>query len=150
MNPIQEKLLNKEWRIKNLYKIRNKEGQLIVFKRNRTQRHFNDNLHTRNLILKSRQLGFTTDEVIDGLDEVLFTPNRDMLLIAHNLEAGESIFSKKISFAWEKIHPQLKELYQVDTDTSKTLKFNFGKKGFSSIAVDTSGRSGTYHRVHIT
>jgi len=72
------------------------------------------------------------------------------LLIAHNLEAGESIFNKKINFAWEQFHPTLKALYEVDTKTTKTLRFSFGDKGFSSLAVDTSGRSGTYHRVHIT
>ena len=144
------RLKDKEWRVNHLYQIRNKEGKLITFKRNNTQEHFNKNLHTRNLILKSRQLGFTTEEAIGALDEVLFTPNIDVLLIAHNLEAGESIFSKKINFAWEKLHPTLKDLYEVDNKTSKTLKFNFGNKGFSSIAVDTSGRSGTYQRVHIT
>ena len=134
-------LKNKAWRINNLYKIRDKEGHLIKFRRNRVQEHYNNNLHTRNLILKSRQLGFTTDESLDSLDEVLFTPNRDALLIAHNLEAGESIFTKKINFAWERLHPELKQLYFVDNKTSKTLKFSFGNKGFSSIAVDTSGRS---------
>ena len=44
----------------------------------------------------------------------------------------------------------LKSLWSVDNKTTKTLKFNFGEKGFSSIAVDTSGRSGTYQRVHVT
>ena len=147
---MDNRLANKNWRINNLYKIRDKEGRLIKFVRNRTQRHYNDNLHTRNLILKSRQLGFTTDEAIDSLDDVLFTPNVDILLIAHNLEAGESIFNKKISFAWDKIPNEIKALYKIDTNSSKTLKFDFGNKGFSSIAVDTSGRSGTYQRVHIT
>jgi len=104
----------------------------------------------RNLILKSRQLGFTTYESIDSLDDVLFTPNMDALMIAHNLEAGESIFSKKISFAWEKLPQEIKDLYGVDNKTSKTLRFDFGQKGFSSLAVDTSGRSGTYQRLHIT
>lgn len=74
----------------------------------------------------------------------------DALMIAHNLEAGESIFSKKIAFAWEKLPDLIKSLYGVDNKTSKTLKFDFGEKGFSSLAVDTSGRSGTYQRVHIT
>lgn len=147
---MDKRLLNKTWRINNLYKIRNKEGKLIKFVRNRAQTHYSQNTWSRNLILKSRQLGFTTDEVIDSLDDVLFTPNQDALLIAHNLEAGESIFNKKIVFAWEKLPIELRSLYSVDSKTSKTLKFDFGKKGFSSIAVDTSGRSGTYHRVHIT
>src|SRR3990167_9414357 len=147
---MDKRLANKDWRINNLYKIRNKDGKLIKFVRNRTQQHYNSNLHSRNLILKSRQLGFTTDEAIDCLDNVLFTPNSDVLLIAHNLEAGESIFNKKISFAWEKLPDTIKALYKVDTNSSKTLKFDFSEKGFSSIAVDTSGRSGTYQRVHIT
>lgn len=145
------RLKDKNWRINNLYKIRNKEGQLIKFKRNRAQVHYNQNLHNRNLILKSRQLGFTTDEAIDSLDDTLFTANKDSLLIAHNLDAGESIFDKKIKFAWEKLPITLRSLYGVDSKTTKTLKFDFGSnRGFSSIAVDTSGRSGTYQRVHVT
>lgn len=150
------RLKDKAWRIDNLYKIRNKAGQLVKFKRNRAQKHFNANLHRLNIILKSRQLGFTTDESIDSLDDTLFIPNIDALLIAHNLDAGEGIFDKKIEFAWEQLKPELKALWGVDTKTSKTLKFDFGEdkngksKGFSSIAVDTSGRSGTYQRVHVT
>lgn len=144
------RLKDKEWRLDHLYKIRNKEGQLIQFKRNRAQKHYSENKALRNLILKSRQLGFTTYEAVDSLDDVLFTPNMDALMIAHNLEAGESIFTKKISFAWEKMPEALRQLYGVDAKTSKTLKYDFGKKGFSSIAVDTSGRSGTYQRVHVT
>lgn len=144
------RLKDKNWRINHLYKIRNKEGELITFKRNRAQQHYAEHRWFRNLILKSRQLGFTTDEAIDSLDDVLFTPNVDALMIAHNLEAGSSIFDKKIVFAWEKFPEELRKLYSVDNKTSKTLKFDFGKKGFSSIAVDTSGRSGTYRRVHVT
>ena len=100
--------------------------------------------------MKSRQLGFTTYEAIDSLDDTLFNPNFDALMIAHNLEAGESIFTKKISFAWEKLPSELKSLWSVDNKTSKTLKYDFGEKGFSSLAVDTSGRSGTYQRLHVT
>ena len=147
---MDQRLKNKDWRINNLYKIRNKEGKLIKFVRNRAQKHFNENKWYRNLILKSRQLGFTTDEAIDSLDDALFTPNTDALLIAHNLEAGASIFDKKIVFAWDRFPQELKELYKVDNKTSKTFKFDFGAKGFSSIAVDTSGRSGTYQRLHVT
>jgi len=147
---MDSRLLNKEWRIDHLYKIRNKDGKLVQFIRNRAQKHYGQNKWYRNLILKSRQLGFTTYEAIDALDDVLFTPNMDALMIAHNLEAGESIFNKKIGFAWEKLPLEIRSLYGVDSKTSKTLKFDFGTKGFSSIAVDTSGRSGTYQRVHIT
>lgn len=147
---MDQRLKNKQWRVNHLYKIRNKAGELVTFKRNRAQEHYNANLHTRNLVLKSRQLGFTTDEAIDSLDDTLFTPNMDSLMIAHDLESGTSIFDKKINLAWDKLPPEIKHLYKVDSRTTKTLKFDFGEKGFSSIAVDNSGRSGTYRRVHVT
>lgn len=122
----------------------------MKFTPNRAQLHYRLHAWFRNLILKARQLGFTTFEAIDSLDDVLFNPNMDALMIAHNLEAGESIFDKKIVFAWDKLPLEIRQLYKVDNKTSKTLKFDFGKLGFSSLAVDTSGRSGTYQRVHIT
>lgn len=133
-----------------MYKIRNKEQQLVKFNRNKAQTHFNENKWFRNLILKSRQLGFTTDEAIDSLDDVLFTRNTECLLIAHNLDAGKKIFDGKIELAWKNQRPEIKELYKVDANTAQTLKFEFGDGSYSSIAVDTSGRSGTYNRVHIT
>lgn len=81
---------------------------------------------------------------------MLFNRNTECLLIAHNLEAGENIFDKKVELAWKNLPIELRDLYKVDASTSKTLKFEFGDGSFSSIAVDTSGRSGTFNRVHIT
>jgi hypothetical protein len=87
---------------------------------------------------------------VDSTDDVLFTKNMDALLIAHNLDAGKRIFNDKIELAWDNLPPQIRAPYRVDTNTAQTLKFGFGDGTFSSIAVDTSGRSGTYHRVHVT
>lgn len=134
----------------HLYQIRDKESRLIKFQRNRAQEHYNSNRHSRNLILKSRQLGFTTDEAIDSLDDVLFTRNTDALLIAHDLDSGKAIFDKKVELAWKALPPQLRELWRVDANRAQALKFEFGDGSFSSIVVDTSGRSGTFQRVHIT
>ncbi len=56
-----KKIKNKNWRINHLYKIKDKDKNVITFKRNSAQKHFNENKHTRNIILKSRQLGFCLD-----------------------------------------------------------------------------------------
>jgi hypothetical protein len=144
------RLSSKEWRLSHLYKIRNKQKELVPFTRNRAQRDYEAKRWSRNIILKSRQLGFTTDEAIDSLDDVLFTRNFDALLIGHNLDAAKKIFNDKISFAWNGMHPELQKLYRVNSDTAQTLRFDFGDKTFSSITVDTSGRSGTFQRVHVT
>lgn len=142
------RLLSKEWRISNLWWIKDKDRNLIKFKRNRVQKHFNENKALRNIILKSRQLGFTTDEALDTLDDVAFTKNYDALLIAQDLETAKDIFSNKINLAWDIF--TLKHLYKVDTDSARQIKLNFGDNNISSITVDSSGRSGTYRRVHIT
>jgi len=144
----KQRLASKEWRLSHLYFIKDKNRNLIQFKRNRAQQHFNNNKHTRNIILKSRQLGFTTDEAIDTLDDVLFTRNFDGLLIGQDLETAKDIFSNKIDLAWQNF--RLKELYQVNTESARQFKFMFGNGTSSSILVDSSGRSGTFSRVHIT
>ena len=71
-------------------------------------------------------------------------------MIAHNLDDAKKIFGGKIELAWKNLPVELRSLYKVDTNTAQTLKFEFGDGTYSSIAVDTSGRSGTYNRVHIT
>lgn len=145
-----KRLLDKNWRTQHLYKIRDKNQNLVKFTSNRAQKHFNENKWSRNIVLKSRQLGFTTFESIDSLDDTLFTRNNECLLIAHTLDDAKNIFDKKINLAWKNLHPELQKLYKVDANTAQTLKFEFGDGTFSSIAVDTSGRSGTFNRVHVT
>ena len=147
---MDKRLLDKEWRLSHLYVIRDKQGRTKKYNRNRAQKDFFSKKHTRNIILKSRQLGFTTEEAIDGQDDTLFTRNFNTLLIAHDLDSGKRIFGEKIEFAWKNIPEELRKLWKVDTNTAQTLKFEFGDGTFSMIAVDTSGRSGTYQRVHIT
>lgn len=157
---LDARLTDKNWRLSHLYKIKNKQNQLVTFKLNRAQADFEKNKHTRNIILKSRQLGFTTLEEVDCLDDVLFRPNFDSLFIAQDLETAGDIFNNKITLAWENF--LLKPMYEVDRSNARRLKFCFLEKGptgvfvppvekqYSSITVDSSGRSGTYHRMHIT
>lgn len=144
----KERLGSKDWRVSHLYKIKDKNKNLVTFKRNKAQQHFAKNKHSRNIILKSRQLGFTTDETIDTLDDVLFQRNFDALFVAHGLEPAKDIFDNKIDLAWNNF--PLKGLYSPDMDSARKLKVGFGDNTFSSIAVDTSGRSGTFSRLHIT
>lgn len=147
---MDKRLVNKQWRISHLYKIKNKDGQLVTFKRNRAQREFNQNKANRNIILKSRQLGFTSDEAIDTLDDVLFTRNFDSLFVAQDLDTAKDIFANKISLAWKNIPEELQKLWNIESDSARKLKFEFGDNTESSITVDNTGRSGTFRRVHIS
>lgn len=100
--------------------------------------------------MKARQLGFTTDESVDSLDDVLFNRNYDALIISYDADSSLDIFNNKVELAWLNLPDWLRGLYTLDADNVKTLKFDFGDKTFSSISVRSSGRSGTYARVHIS
>ena len=147
---LDPRLRDKEWRMSHLYKIRTKDAKLVKFKRNRAQQHFENNRHSRNIILKSRQLGFTTDETIDAFDDALFKKNFDTLFIAHVKDDAEEIFDKKVGVAWDNLKPGLKKLYNVESDRANQMTFDFKDGSKSSFFVKVSGRSGTYMRLHVT
>jgi hypothetical protein len=143
MPDIDNRLLDKQWRVNHLYKIVSKKGKLVTFKENEAQAKYNCNAHNRNINLKSRQRGFTTNACIDGLDDVLFNRNFNFTLIADTKDNAQKIF-EKINLAWENF--PLKHLYKVDTDNKQELKFGHG----SSVRVTTSARSTTVQRLHIS
>lgn len=144
------RLLDKNWRLSNLYKIRTKNAELVKFKMNKAQTHYHANKHSRNIILKSRQLGFTTYETIDSLDDTMFTKNMDALFIAHIKGDAEDIFDKKVRIAWENMNPNIAELYKIETNRTNQMTFDFGDGTKSTFSVKVSGRSGTFRRLHVT
>ena len=139
-------------RISTLYKIMVKgdDGQsdmVIPFRPNRAQRRFIARLHHRNIILKARQLGFTTLIAIVWLDHALFNANVRCGIIAQDREAAEAIFRDKVSFAYDNLPPALKEAMPLARDSASELLFAHNN---SSIRVATSMRSGTIHRLHVS
>lgn len=136
--------------MKNFYYISDKEGKKVLFERNEAQNDFNQKKHSRNIILKSRQLGFTTDESIDMFDDCLFTRNFSGLLISYDKESALDIFTNKIDYAWRSFPNDLRVLYKVDAERKNMLRFDFQDGTFSNISVRTSGRSATHNRVHIS
>jgi len=84
------------------------------------------------------------------LDDALFNRNYDALFIAQDLDTAKDIFSNKIDYAWQNYPDELKKLYILDNDSARKLRFDFGDGTVSSITVDSTGRSGTYQRLHIT
>ncbi len=145
-----KRLLSKEWRMNHLYKIKDKNKRIVTFKPNRAQKEFNENKSNRNILCKARQLGFTTYEAVDSLDDSLFEKNTDAMLLSFDQRSQLDIFDNKIKLAWENIHPSIKDLYDLDADRANKLKFNWGDGSSSSIAAQTHGRSGTFNRLHIS
>lgn len=147
---MNQKLFSKPWRMSNLYRIVNARGMRVPFRPNRAQAHFDQHKAARNIILKSRRLGFTTFEAIDSVDDVLFTKNFSALMLSYDVPSQLEIFDTKVDFAWKNLPEWLRNLYKVDTHRSNELKFDFGDESYSSIQVRTRGRGGGYRRLHIS
>lgn len=141
-----ERFLDVKWRINNLYKIIDTKGSAIDFKMNSVQEKFFDEMHYFNVILKARQLGFSTFILIYLLDSCLFNPNHAAGVIAQGLSEAEDLFRNKVKFAYENLPKWLKKALPSRTDSARKLEFGNG----SSITVGTSLRGGTFQKLHVS
>ena len=147
---------SKLWRLEHLYFITNKDREKIKFKLNKAQKHFLEQTFfkgfKRIIILKARQLGFTTLMSIYFLDEVIFNPNSEALQIAHKVEDVEKFFNNKVKFAVNNLPKTLLPLLGIvlNTNRAKKLGFSYPDDSTSAISVSTSGRSGMFNYVHIS
>lgn len=142
------------FRLCALYKIKDKNGKVIRFKPNEAQRELYKGGHKRDIILKARQLGFTTFVMIVCLDNCLFTENYSAGCIAHNEKAAKSIFRSKVKFAYTNIGDNWLQIF-------KKIGLNFPKpvndrdNGYvfdngSSIHVSTGYRGDTLQYLHVS
>ena len=150
----KECLADPWWRLTSgqLYKIMIKgddgeESLVIPFVPNDAQIQLFTNLHTRNNILKARQLGFTTAIEILFLDCCLFRENVRAAVIAQSEDVAKTIFRDKVCFAYDNLPPSLKAAMPLARDSASELLFAHNN---SSIRVATSARSGTLQYLHIS
>ena len=90
------------WRLNNLYYIKNKNGKRVKFKMTPEQYKYFTEEHSRNVILKARQLGFTTEVCIILLDAALFMGHK-CALIAHTLPDAKRLFREKVKYAYDEL-----------------------------------------------
>jgi len=134
------------WRLSNLYWIVDKAGQRVKFQPNDAQLSYLAGASPEDLILKARQLGFTTLMCLVGLDEAVFLSDHRVAIIADTLTNANEIFDSKVKFPYDNLPEQIKERRKAVNDRAGMLKFEHG----SSIRVATSARSGTLQRLHIS
>lgn len=142
----EELFSDRRWRLNHLYTIKDKRGIAIPFVMNEAQEKLLDQLHSLNLILKARQMGFTTLIQMVMLDACLFNSNTSAGIIAHNREDAEAFFDDKIKFAYDHLDPAIKQVVSATQDSAKSLTFSNG----SRIRVGTSLRSGTFQYLHVS
>jgi len=144
--PSYEDLLSKRKRLENLYYIVDKDGIEMPFQLNWMQQELDDNRWYQMLILKSRQLGCTTFWALDFLDDCFWQTNLSAGIIAHRKEDAESIFKKKVKYAYDRMPQWTRQINSATNDRAGELSFKNG----SSYRVSTGFRSGTNQRLLIS
>lgn len=135
-----------EWRLNNLYWIVDEHGKLIRFQLNEEQTDFIRNLHTRNFILKARQLGFSTLIEILQFDQGMFNANHSGVVIADTLPNAGKLFGK-IETSLKQLPTALAEAFPVKSRTART---SIEWEHESSVYVSTSSRGGTVQLLHVS
>jgi hypothetical protein len=141
-----DQLSDPRWRLSNLYYITDKRGHRVPFRPNQAQLKFLGDTHSANIILKARQLGFTTLCCLIYLDACIWSPNTRAGIIAHKLDDAKVIFRDKIRFPYDQLPDELKAAIPAVQDSADTLTFGNN----SSIRVSTSMRSGTLQYLHVS
>lgn len=141
-------LSNQFVRLNTCYQITSDDGVKTDFFMKPEQYDFFRDMHAKNIILKSRQIGFTTLIQLYLLDIAMFREHTACGVIAHTKEDAEKFFKNKIKFAWENFPPDIKDYLglRAEQDASGVLMFSNG----SSISVGTSMRSTTLQYLHIS
>lgn len=141
-----ELLRDQEWRLNNLYKIKDKEGRIVDFEMNWAQKALLKGQHTLQIVLKARQLGITTFHAILFLDTCLFNANVNAAIVADSKPISQEIFIDKVKFAYDNLPECIKQMCPAYRDNVAQMRFSNG----SVFRVATSLRGGTVQFLHIT
>jgi hypothetical protein len=93
---------------------------------NEHQERFMLERHGMDVVLKARQLGYTTVIQLDMLDDCLFTSNLSAGVIAHNLVDAKAFFRDKIKFAYDNLPEPFRKVRAAENDSAESLRFNNG------------------------
>lgn len=136
---------DRAWRLENLYYIEDKHGRVVLFKMNEAQRRLLADLHYLNIVLKARQMGFSTFILILALDCCLFNSNFAAGLVADTKTNAQNLLAR-IKFAYERLPTAIKKVVGLTANSTVKVEFTNG----SGIDVGVSLRSGTFNFLHIS
>lgn len=142
---VMQLLGDQDWRLRNLYKIKDKEGRLVDFEPNWAQLELRTP-HYLNIVLKARQLGITTYHALLFLDTCLFNHNVNAAIVADSRAVAREIFIDKVKFAYDNLPQFVRDMCPAYRDNVHEMRFSNG----SVFRVATSLRGGTLQLLHIT
>lgn len=143
---IANNIHDEDWRLKNLFSIRNKAGKTVPFTLNKTQEVLNASPDRMNMVLKSRQQGVTTYYILKYFNRCIFRENYTAAIISHDRESLEKLF-RVVKFAYDKLPDALKP--RLDRGQGSKHEYYFPKLN-SRIYVSLEVRSEAVTDLHVS
>lgn len=138
-------LSDRDWRLDNLYWIKNDRGERIRFVRNEAQRAFMGSSALRNVLPKARKLGFSTLIAMLILDRCMFRSGNAAGIIDQTLiDAIDKL--EIIRLGYVSLPADLREANPLVRDNEELLEWANG----STVSVGTSYRGGTPQDLHVS
>ena len=142
----EEKFYDPNWRLPRLYSVVDKQGNQVRFQPNPVQKRLNDSKSKRKLILKARQQGVSTLEIIKLLDFTIWNRNKTTCILAHEQDSIKKLF-RIVTRAYEFLDTDLKPA--LDRGGGSKYELYFPDIN-SRIYCDLESRGDTIHRLHVS
>lgn len=148
--------LGHEERVQNLYRVQDKlSKKAVFFVPNEPQREYLRTKEKRNVILKCRQVGFTTLNCIRAVDYALWEPNSRTGILCHKLQTVKTIFNDITKFCYNYFVRDWGHLYNPNQEKDSATALSFSEDGLgrplnSSILVLHDFRGKTTHFLHVS
>jgi len=135
--------------LESLVSITDKDRQIIPFIFNPSQNRYYKERTLRDIILKPRQLGFSTEIIGLFLHDTMFVPNTVSVIVAHTTEDAADLF-KRAKFMFDSVPEVFRP--QVRLNNQKQLYFDKINSVFfiGSAEAKDFGRSKTIQNLHLS
>lgn len=140
------KLSDKLWRLEHLYHIVDKNALKVRFRQNLIQRRITRSKSNRKAILKARQFGVSTNEILDLFDDTIWKANQTNCILAHEKDSIEKLF-RIVTRAYNFLSEEFKPVLAKGGGSKYEMFF---PEINSRIYCDLESRSDTIHRLHVS
>src|SRR6516225_8945141 len=136
---------NRDRRMNSLYQVINEQGQVVPYRCRTAQAQYAANQWLLDIIVKARQIGFSTEIAIDIADHCIWRKNFTSSINHYPLDYAK-LKLQKVRIAYLGTPPQVREHIRLVKNNEEELKWSNG----STCYVGTSHRGGTLQYLHIS
>lgn len=136
---------NRDVRMNSMYQVLDETGQIVPYVRRTAQAQYAANQWLLDLIVKARQIGFSTEIAVDIADHCIWRKNFTSGIIDYTLDDAK-LKLQKIRTAYMGTPASVRSVVRLVKDNEEELKWSNG----STCYVGTSHRGGTLQYLHIS